>query len=299
MNTALFKKIDEQNKLMLNKPPDSDIVYYSELNEWFTQNAFRSFSVKYVIEECIQYKVDNNFFPVSGNQYMVACKNDGVKAYFENRKPVKSICIDICPQTMAEAFTVLTAKHPDLDNFLDGYFQYPQFYESIHSTQQTSIGAKLEQLYHNILSADTGSLHKEWFLDLAERIIYQEYGNYLALNELNSVRAVTRKEILRRLQVAKNYMEDNFLTITQTKEVARFCSMSEFHFYRSFKQVYKKTPHQFLLEKRLLLAKQLLSNTSQTVKNIAASCSFGDIHSFSKAYKKFFAQPPSCVRKKM
>ena len=103
-----FNTITEANKLTLNKPVDTDVVYYSELNEWFTANAFRNFSLKYVVDKCIHYKVGNKEHAVTQGSFLLACKQPHVKAYFDSKTIVKSICIDICPATVAEAFTVMS-----------------------------------------------------------------------------------------------------------------------------------------------------------------------------------------------
>src|SRR5205085_12275952 len=100
-----FEKITELNKASLNKPLDSDMVYYSELNEWYTDNAFRSFSVKFVIDQSIYYKIEGIENEVPANNFMLACKNSDVKAYFYSKKPVKSICVDICSATIYECFS--------------------------------------------------------------------------------------------------------------------------------------------------------------------------------------------------
>src|SRR5689334_4177682 len=121
-----FQTITEQNKLSLNKPVDADVVYYSELNEWFTSNAFRNFSLKYVVDRCIYYKIANKEFAVSSGNLMLACKQPFVKAYFDSTEKVKSICIDIRPATVAEAFTILSNEiDVNFDNYLSGYFQHP------------------------------------------------------------------------------------------------------------------------------------------------------------------------------
>lgn len=145
-NMRMFQKITERNKTILNKPLDSDMIYYSELYEWYTNNAFRSFSLKFVTDQCIYYRTDSKEYKVQTGNYMLACRNSGARAYFNNKTLVKSICIDIYPKTMAETFTVLTSKNGDLDNYLSGYFKYPEFFESISPVQTTAIGSKLQGL---------------------------------------------------------------------------------------------------------------------------------------------------------
>ena len=290
----MFERITEHNKSSLNKPLDSDMIYYSELSEWHTGNAFRSFSLKFVIDECIYYKKGKKEYAVKANTYLTACKYSDVQAY--NLFPIKSICIDICPRTVAETFTVLTSKNEDFDNYLSGYFKSPEFFESIHSVYNTSIGNKLQQLLYLIRLGQPVTVGKEWFIDLSERIVYQEYGNYLALNEINSVKPSTRKEVLERLHVAKEYIDANFLQISEIKEVADYCNMSEFHFYRRFKEVYKKTPYQYITENKMQLAKQMLLEKSHTISDVAILCSYPDVFTFSKAFKKFYGVSPSMVR---
>jgi AraC family transcriptional regulator len=297
--TSYLKKIDESNKLAMNKPLNSDVIYYSELKQWYTANAFRSFGIKYVVDGCIYYKTGGVELPVTAGQYMVTCQNSNAKAYFETGTPVKSICIDICPETVAEIFTVLSTRSVDMENYLAGYFRYPQFYENISHTTATTLGARLQHLRHCILQHDDHRINKEWFLELAECIIYQEYGTFRSLNDIQSIRLSTRKEILRRLKLAHEFIQENFLQISEIRQVALHCSMSEYHFFRCFKQVYKKTPHQCIHERKMELAKRLLQEPQYKVADVAMMCSFPDIFTFSKAFKRFYGINPSAVKSKL
>jgi AraC-like DNA-binding protein len=160
----------------------------------------------------------------------------------------------------------------------------------------TTVGNKLLQLNYLIQSGTHVKPNKEWFLDLSERIIYQEYGNYLALKEIKNVRPSTRKEVFQRLQQAKEYIDINFLQIKEIKEIAAHCSMSEYYFFRRFKEVYKKTPYQYITEQKMHLAKYLLKGSNCSVSEIALRCNFPDVFTFSKAFKKFYGVSPSLMK---
>jgi AraC family transcriptional regulator len=131
---------------------------------------------------------------------------------------------------------------------------------------------------------------------LSEHIVYQEYGNYLILNQINSVKPTTKKELLRRLQMAKDYMDQYFLEIEGIKEIAEYCSLSEYHFYRRFKEVYQMTPNQYLTQKKLVMARDLLRQQDYTVTQIALMCSYPDVFTFSKAFKRLYGLSPSDAR---
>ena len=111
-----------------------------------------------------------------------------------------------------------------------------------------------------------------------------------------SAQPSTRKEILQRLQQAKEYIDIHFLQIKEIKEVAEHCKMSEYHFFRRFKEVHKKTPHQYITEQKMHLAKYLLKGSKNSVSEVALSCGYSDVFSFSKAFKKFYGLPPSSIK---
>jgi AraC-like DNA-binding protein len=296
---TFFHTITEENKLTLNKPLDADVVYYSELNEWCTHNAFRSFSLKYVVDRCIYYKVGSKEHAVSKGNFLLACKQPDVNAYFDSRNTVKSICIDICPTTVAEAFTVLTAQNNhDFDNYLAGYFKIPEFFETVCPVHTARFGNKLNDLATAITNGHAYDLiNREWFLDLVEKIIFHEYGNYLALNGIRSVKLETRKEILARLKSAKHYMDEACLEIDEINQVAAYSNMSEFHFFRSFKQAFAVSPYQYLLGRKLQVAKELVEKGEMSITGIAAYCNFPDLFTFSKAFKRHYKMAPSHILK--
>lgn len=295
MQTSYFSLINEQNKLSLNKPAGTNRVYYSELNEWFTTNAFRSFSLKYVVNKCIYYKSGKKEHAVHAGNFLLACKQPEVKAYFDSAFPVKSICIDIRPETVGEAFAVMTAGHIDFDNFLDGYFRQPYFFETVcPANAAVPFSGQLNELVQAIQEGSAAELvDKEWFLQLAEKIIYHEYGNYKALNGLSSLKTTTKQELLTRLYKAKKFIDEEFLNISGIHEVAIHSSLSEFHFFRSFRQAFGVTPYQYILKKRLELATALLRQNKMSITAIALHCNFPDLFTFSKAFKKHYHMPPS------
>jgi AraC-like DNA-binding protein len=295
---AYYNTITEENKFTLNKPADTDVLYYSELNEWFTGNAFRSFSLKYVLDQRIHYKVGNREHVVASGNFLLACKQPYVKAYFDSKEMVKSICIDICPATVAEAFSVISAgKDCQFDNYLDHYFSYPEFFEAVYPVHSSSFGKKLEQLVEFIRNGLAAQfVNREWFLDLTEKIIYHEYGNYLALTGLHSIKSETRKELLRRLNRGRQFIDENYLTINEMNEVAVASNLSEFHFFRSFRQAYRITPYQYVLNKRLTCAMELLQKGNISVTEVSMHCNFPDLFTFSKAFKRRYGIPPSRMK---
>lgn len=288
--------INEQNKLSLNKPANADRVYYSELLEWFTNNAFRSFSIKYVVEGSIRYRCGNKEYRVQQDQFLLTSKQPYVRAYFDARQPVKSICIDICPSSIDATFAVLSAKEDhNLDNYMAGYFEHPYFFEKIYNTGNSQLSLQLKQLGNDLKSASfyEGLVNEEWFLMLTEHIIMQEKQNCDALKNILSKKTSTRKEIYERLLIGKEFMNDNYLQNPEIAVVARHCNLSVYHFFRSFKQAFGVSPYQYMLRLRLNYALCLLNTNTMSVTDIAGRCGFPDVFTFSKAFKRQFDLSPN------
>jgi AraC-like DNA-binding protein len=120
---------------------------------------------------------------------------------------------------------------------------------------------------------------------------------YDLLNNINAQKTETREEILSRLLLGKDFIDSCFLLNPDIKSIARECNMSEFHFYRCFKQVFGITPYQYILSRRLEYAKELLHDTGLRITAIAEQCSFRDVFTFSKAFKRKYGSSPSKRRR--
>jgi len=116
---------------------------------------------------------------------------------------------------------------------------------------------------------------------------------YDLLNNINAQKTETKEEILSRLLLGKDFIDSCYLLNPDIKSIARECSMSEFHFYRCFKQVFGISPYQYILAKRLEYANELLNDTRLRVTAIARECSFRDVFTFSKAFKRKYGFSPS------
>ena len=95
------------------------------------------------------------------------------------------------------------------------------------------------------------------------------------------------------LQYLGSHPEEN-ISIDDLSE--RFY-ISKYHMMRCFRDTTGYTIHNYITEKRLLLARQLL-NQGVALSEIAQRCGYQDYSTFSRAYKKQFGASPSASRDK-
>jgi AraC-like DNA-binding protein len=102
--------------------------------------------------------------------------------------------------------------------------------------------------------------------------------------------------IYQRVVSAKMFMDDNFQEAIGLEQISRQAYLSRFHFHRIFTRVYRKTPHQYLTEKRLKRAKALLAKEGITISEVCNSVGFESIGSFSTLFKKMNGYAPQYYR---
>jgi AraC-like DNA-binding protein len=102
-------------------------------------------------------------------------------------------------------------------------------------------------------------------------------------------------DIYQRIAAAKVYIDENYQESIDLEQISKQAFLSRFHFHRLFRQVYKRTPHQYLTQKRLNKAKDLLSE-NKPVTDVCNEVGFESIGSFSVLFKKEIGFAPQYYR---
>ncbi|QUL54934.1 helix-turn-helix transcriptional regulator [Paenibacillus tritici] len=118
------------------------------------------------------------------------------------------------------------------------------------------------------------------------------------INTLPGMRPATREELFRRLTVAYEYLHAYYNQNVSLDEVSRVACLSKNHLIRNFRHFFNRTPHQFIIEKRILEAQRLLSQTESSVTEISLSVGFENPSSFNKVFKQRTGFSPQVFRKK-
>ncbi|MDQ0208734.1 ABC-type Fe3+-hydroxamate transport system substrate-binding protein [Alkalicoccobacillus murimartini] len=87
------------------------------------------------------------------------------------------------------------------------------------------------------------------------------------------------------LEETIDYMSNHFMDNLKISTLASSSGLSLNHFTKRFKQIMNTTPSEYLIEKRIHRAKELLFSTQKT-KQIAYQLGFQDEHYFSRVFKK-------------
>jgi AraC-like DNA-binding protein len=108
-----------------------------------------------------------------------------------------------------------------------------------------------------------------------------------------------RHEGFRRLCRARDLLREVQDPSPTIDELARAVQISPFHFIRQFEAVFGVTPHQFRIQSRLDLAKELLAKGQHSVTDVCMEVGFSSLGSFSTLFARRVGESPSSYRRRV
>lgn len=106
-------------------------------------------------------------------------------------------------------------------------------------------------------------------------------------------------DVYERLCRARAYIDLCYDLPLKLDEISSQACFSRYHFLRLFRQAFNKTPHQYLVERRIEKAKELLGSNELRVTDICFEVGFQSLGSFSSLFHKTVGHPPITYREKM
>jgi len=134
--------------------------------------------------------------------------------------------------------------------------------------------------------------YEEQLAFLLERLLFHHRHWMSRGRQIPVRRAATRREILRRVSLATDFIHSNFARPLMLSDMARAAFLSRHHFLRLFKQIHDVTPHEYLQRKRTCVAARLLRNSQRHVDEIVKEVGFDSRSTLFRALRRFHGLTP-------
>ena len=79
-------------------------------------------------------------------------------------------------------------------------------------------------------------------------------------------------------------------------DLAAEAALSEYHFARMFRQSMKMAPHQYVMQRRIVRAREMVCHTAMPLTDIALACGFSSASHFSNRFRQATGHSPSALR---
>jgi AraC-like DNA-binding protein len=91
-------------------------------------------------------------------------------------------------------------------------------------------------------------------------------------------------------------LDQSYHTPITIEDLSSEVALSPYYLIRSFRHVYKQTPHQYLVKKRIARAKELLRDSDLSITDICMAVGYESLGSFSTLFRKVAGISPSAYR---
>ena len=101
----------------------------------------------------------------------------------------------------------------------------------------------------------------------------------------------------RKILQVTDYINDHLTQSIKLEDLATYLEISRFHFSRLFKKSTGISPHQYVMQQRVELAKQLLKKSDIPLADVALKSGFNSQSHLGKYFREFTGATPSSYRK--
>lgn len=278
---------------------EHNTLVFSELKTFEKSIQSEGVSIKYVSSGVENYFLNKKQMALQSGEYFISNEPLDGKVTIDSEKSVKGICLNIRYNLIREVEASLgddkyfEAEHQSKTSIL---------LADIHDVYRVSnnhLSQKIHQLSQIRYQTQPFEKNAEEYLfaEMAEAFVLDLEPQLQYLSRLNKANSAVKKDIIKRLLWAKEYLESNYHKDIHLNDLSRIAAMSDFHFSRMFKQVFGCPPYQYQVKIRMEKAKMLLSSGHVSVYETGLLVGYSDIFTFSKAFKRFYHTSPSTYLK--
>ena len=239
------------------------------------------------------YEVEGRRVTVDQEHYLLLNNGEPYTVTIDGDVPVESFCVFFDPGVLEEAAFSLVAS---LDRALDAPDGRAQCVDLLNEPRRNDdlVSPALTAFRHVYLAPEAEPLViSEAFHGLAVAIMMDQAATELRMEGIGAARHATRRELYRRLLVARDYMSAHFREQLTIKEAARAAALSPNRLISHYREAFGVTPYQDIRRMRLEEAKQrLLRSEGESVTALALALGYQSVAAFSSAFRVFAGESP-------
>ena len=145
--------------------------------------------------------------------------------------------------------------------------------------------SKLTEILKNAMDTVQQKQHRE---------LMEKYGKQY----IDSLAKKTKGDYIDAVSQVESYIAEHLAEDLSVRELANMVYISSDHLTRSFKKKYGKTISEYILEKRMNLAGELLKRQDLTITMVSDSVGYGNYSYFTEQFKKVYGMTPREYQKR-
>ena len=276
---------------------DSNVIIHCKGKDIYYPTHWGPLSMKCAFGGKEYYQKGGCKYAVSEDNFLLLNEGTEYSSYIEAGESVESLTLNFNINYQSDvARVVLSGNDKLMDNpFADctrGILVEEKLFK--HNDRVSPLVYKIKRLTGNF-NDNTDAINETLYF-LLEALLLSDAELVKEIKEINAVKLSTKKEMYRRLNEVKDYIDSCFNEDITLEALSKIALMSPFHLLRQFRKNYHTTPHQYLISIRLERAKHSITHSDASLNDICFMTGFRDTSSFSKLFKSRFGLSPRQYR---
>lgn len=288
--------------MILRKYPDSisalsnkNFIVHFTTKDSALNNHVSPLSVKCLMKGEEIYKTSGGSYKVTPGKYLIVNEGQDCSSHIENEAETFSLYFDTdFANEVLQSFMSPSDKLLNV-SFLPGR-QPVHFFEKLYLHNNILSPAIMKLRLASKVNYDNDDWINEQFYDLLKKLLIVHRDLYKEINKLPPVKFSTKTELYKRVCKAKEFIDSSFTSQLTLETTSKEACLSQYHFLRLFKLIFKITPHQYIIRKRIEKASSFLRHSEMSVTEICFEIGFESLSTFSWMFRKKFGIPPEVFR---
>ncbi|WP_207424096.1 helix-turn-helix transcriptional regulator [Desertivirga brevis] len=293
-SVEIIDRLHEENK-------KDNIILNTRFKQCYFPYHVENLSLKFAFSGNEFYELDKRQLAVSRSNFLIVNEGQEHASWIESEGWVNSFAIYFNPTFVASTVDDVILKDEKLlDNPFNVFSDSGQliFFQTLIPLNEKivyEVGA-----FKNYLEETGGRerlLIDEALRKVFHRIVWLHQAELTGkFHKVDAIKRSTKLEILRRVYIARDFVESFYTENISVGDVSRACFLSENLVMRYFKAVFGISVHQYIINKRLEFAREQLLSTNLTFNEITYRSGFDCPSSFGRLLKTRFGITPNSLR---
>lgn len=262
-------------------------AYYFKANKLSSGDHVSRLSIRTVSDGYQKYQVDQREYLVDKNKYLIIPKGEVFSSEITTNDPIEGVVVAFSSEDVR---SMMKSQSSSDEAMLDDPFYNDNYNLSLipETIEAKPVFAQLmNAIAVGVKKEITSNLYyQELFQQLLSQVTHDKLEDKVRINSLASRRESTRVEISNRLKIVREYIDGNIHKNLSLDNLSRVATMSKFHLARNFSLYYKRSPHQYIIMKRMERAKFLLRDTNDSLEEIVSQIGLQNSSSFTRLFMK-------------
>jgi AraC family transcriptional regulator len=274
-------------------------VYISTLNYLAPVSYTSLFSIKYVVDGLERYRVNGVNNKLENGHCLIVNNGSDVLSECGTGKNLYEMnlgmSIFLTPAIVSEVLEANKTWSKDILSVCNETSSSVAFYDGI-IRNNSFVDFLKRQFFSLNTSLKDEDLNESYYYTICENLLQFQHNIFRHLYSINKVKYSTRQEILKRVLIAKEIIDNKYLQKLDLDCIAKECCLSKYFLIKSFKQVFNITPHQYHIRLKINRAKILLKHKNISVSEVAEHLNYPNVFSFSKQFRSATMYSPTAFK---